>query len=59
MCMADLFKVVVFTTDSQTLLRIRYTGIFRRAITEDNILELVHTGVGEHKCRVILDDHRS
>ncbi len=33
--------------------------MLRRDITEYDVLELVHAGIGEHQCRVVLDYHRS
>ena len=53
-----LFKIVVFSTDTQTLLRVGHSTALGRGISEDDILELVHAGIGEHQRRIILDDHR-
>ena len=53
------FQVIVLTTYAETLLRVRYSLVFRRGIAQDNILELVHPCIGEHQSRVILNDHWS
>ena len=55
---SHLFEVVVLAAHSQTLLRIGRTRIRRRGIAQEDVLELVHAGVGEHQRRVILDHHR-
>ena len=55
---SHLLKVVVLAADAQTFLRIGLAAGFWGGVTEDDILELVHTGIGEHQCRVVLDDHR-
>ena len=44
---------------TKTFLRIGYSSMLRRDITEYDVLELVHAGIGEHQCRVVLDYHRS
>ena len=54
----DLLQVVVLARDAQALLRIGRTGILARGVAQENILELVHAGVGEHQRGVVLHDHR-
>ncbi len=39
---------------TKTFLRIGYSSMLRRDITEYDVLELVHAGIGEHQCRVVL-----
>ena len=56
---SHLLKVVVLAAHSQTLLRIAHSLIWRCAVAEKNVLKLIHTGIGEHQCRVILYHHRS
>ena len=51
-------KVVVLTGNAQTLLAVGLTAAFGFGISEDDVLELVHAGIGEHERRVVLDDHR-
>ena len=53
-----LFKVVVLTAYSQALLRVGNTLPRWRFLTQNNVLELVHTGIGEHQGWVVLDYHR-
>ena len=53
------FQVVVLTADAQTFLRVGHTRIFRRRLSQENILELVHTGIGKHQSGVVLHYHRS
>ena len=54
---AYLFQVVVLTADAQTFLRVGAAARFGVFGAKDDILPLVHTSVGEHKCGVVLDDH--
>ncbi len=55
---AHLLQVVVLAGDTQALLRIGRPRKLAGSVAEENILELVHTRVGEHQRRVALDDHR-
>ncbi len=54
-----LLKVVVLAANSQTLLRVGHTCVLGGFVAEYDVLELVHSGIGEHKGGIILDDHRS
>ena len=56
---SHLFQVVVFATDTQTLLCVGTAAGFGVAGTQNYILPLVHSGIGEHQCGVVLDYHRS
>lgn len=56
---ANLFEVVVLATDTQTLLAVGNPAGFGHGIAENNILKLIHAGIGEHQSGVILDHHRS
>ena len=51
-------QVVVLAAYAEALLAVGGTGELGRAVAQEDILELVHAGVGEHKGGVILDDHR-
>ena len=53
-----LLEVVVLTADAEALLRVCCTTILRLFIAQDDILKLVHPGIGKHKCGVVLDHHR-
>ena len=53
-----LFQVVMLTAHAQALLRIGRSLKLRRNVSKNDVLELIHTCIGEHKCRVVLDDHR-
>ena len=55
--MTNLLKVVMLTAYAKTLLRVGNSLALRRSIAKNDILELVHTCIGEHKCRVVLDNH--
>ena len=48
----------MLAADAQTLLRIGNSIVFRLRITQNDVLKLVHAGVGEHQRGVTLDDHR-
>ena len=50
-------QVIVLTTDAKTLLRVGYASILGNAITQNNILKLIHTGIGKHQSRVVLNHH--
>lgn len=52
------FQVIVLTAYAEALLCVCCTGELGRRVAKEDVLELVHSGVGEHKRRVILDDHR-
>ena len=46
--MSDLFKVIVLSADTKTLLTIRHPMVLCRCIAKEPLLELVHTGICEH-----------
>ena len=56
--MSHFFEVVVLSADSQTFLTVGHSPVFRSAVPEEPVLELVHPGIGEHECRVVLHHHR-
>ncbi len=55
---SHLFKVIVFPADPQAFLTVGHARPFRCAVSEEPVLELVHSCVCEHQCRVILNYHR-
>ena len=57
--MAHFLQVVVLTAHAEALLRVGGTAPLRFFITQDNVLELVHTGVSKHEGWIVLDYHRS
>ena len=57
--MAHGFEVVVLTAYAKALLGVRCAGELGGGIAKEDVLELVHTCVGEHEGRVILDNHWS
>ena len=52
-------QVVVFSGYAQTFLSIGSAWIFSRRMPKEYILELVHSGIGKHQRRVILENYRS
>ena len=56
--MSYLFQVVVLAADAEALLAVGPPARFRVACTQDDILPLVHTCVGEHQGGVVLHHHR-
>ena len=56
--MTHFLKVIVLTANAKTLLGVRAATWLGLTGTEDYIFPLVHTSVGEHQRRVILDNHR-
>ena len=55
---AYLLQVVMLTRHTQTLLRIGYAREFAWRVTQEDILELIHTCVCKHQRWIILDNHR-
>ena len=55
---SDLFEVIMLTADPEALLRVRRPFVRCAGIAQEYVFELVHAGVGEHKCRVVLHHHR-
>ena len=55
--MAHLFQVVVLAAYAQTLLRIGTATGFGVAGAQNDVLPLVHTGIGKHQCGVVLNHH--
>ena len=55
---AHLFEVVVLAAHAQAFLRVGLSAAFRFGVTENDILELVHAGIGEHERGVVFDHHR-
>ena len=56
---SHFLEVVVLSAHAEALLRVRGPVEFCLCISQEDVLELVHSGVGEHQGRVILYDHRS
>ena len=54
---SHFFEVVVLSADSQAFLAVCNSLVLRFAVSQEPVLELVHSGIGEHECRVVLDDH--
>jgi hypothetical protein len=51
---ADVFQIIVFTARTYATLRSGCAGIITLVETKENILELVHPGVGKQQSRVIV-----
>ena len=56
---AHLLQVVVFARHAQAFLRVALAAALGFGIAQDDVLKLVHTGIGKHQGGVVLDDHRS
>ena len=56
---SHLFQVVMFSAHSQALLAIRRALVRSFRVTEEDVLELVHSGISKHQSRVALHYHRS
>ena len=52
-------EVVVLSAHAEALLAVCRPAELRCAVSEENVFELVHSGIGKHQCRVVLYDHRS
>jgi hypothetical protein len=57
--LAYFLEIIVFSTDPQALLGIRYTEMGRGSMAKKKILERVHAGVCKEQCGIVLRDHRS
>ena len=55
---SNFLQVIVLSAHSETFLGVGRAMCLRRNIPEEYVFELVHTGIGEHKRRVVLHDHR-
>ena len=56
---AHFLQVVVLTAHAKALLAIGGSAPLWHLVAQNNILELVHAGIGEHQCRVVLHHHWS
>ena len=56
--MSHFFEVIVLSADSETLLRVGRPVCLRSDVAEEDVLELVHSGIGKHESWVVLYDHR-
>ena len=56
--MPDFFQIIMLSADTQTLLAVRTSAGFRVASAKDDVLPLVHAGIGKHQGRVVLHYHR-
>ena len=52
------FEVVVLSRNPQAFLYIGDARSLARVVSQEDILELVHAGVGEHQSRVIFHNNR-
>ena len=55
---ADFLEVVVLAADADALLRVRRADVVPLAGAKEDVLELVHPGVGEQQGGVAVGDHR-
>ena len=55
---SHFFQVVMFTAYAQAFLRVCGSFVFRRDVAQYDVLELVHSGICKHQCRIVFDDHR-
>ena len=54
---AYLFEIIVLSAHAEAFLRVGRPAGFWSDIAEKYVLELVHSGIGKHQSRVILDHH--
>ncbi len=55
---ADVFEVVVLAAGADAFLRRRCACVVALFEAKENVLELVHSGVGEEQCGVVCRDER-
>ena len=54
---SHLLQVVVLAAHAKAFLRVGHALAFGLYVAKNDVLELVHTCIGEHQCGVVLDDH--
>jgi hypothetical protein len=54
----DVLQVIVLAADAHALLRGGRTRVVARLPAKEDVLELVHPGVGEEQRRVVVRDER-
>ncbi len=54
----DLFQIIVLATHANNFLRIGRAGVGPAALTQENVLELIHPGVGKEQRFIAMRDHR-
>ena len=52
-----LLQVIVLARHPQAFLRVGHPPVFGRLVAEEYILELVHSGIRKHQCRIIFYHH--
>ena len=57
--MSYFFQIVMFSGNPQTFLRIGHPFVFSVHISQYDIFKLIHSCIGKHQCRIVLDNHRS
>ena len=55
--MPYFLQVVVLARYPEAFLGVGHAGVLALGVPEEDVLELVHPGVGEHQGGVVLDDH--
>ncbi len=56
---SHVFEIIVLPTSSNALLRVDRSGVRPVALSEEDILELVHSGVGEQEGGVVVGNGRA
>ncbi len=56
--LAHVFEIIVLAAGSHTLLRSGSTLVINLALPQEDILELVHPGIGKEQGRIIMRDQR-
>lgn len=56
---ADVIQIVVAITRTNTALSRCCTGIWANVTAKENIFELIHPGIGEQQCRVVMRHQRT
>ena len=54
---ADFLEVIVFTGNTEALLRIGDARKLHRAVAKEDVFELVHSRIGKHQRWVVFHDH--
>ena len=54
---SHFFEVVVLSAHAEALLAVGGAAHLRSAVAQEDVLELVHAGVGEHQRRVVFHNH--
>ena len=57
--MAHFLQIIVLTAHAQALLGIGHAAPLGFLVAKENVLELIHSGIGKHEGWIVLNHHGS